>query len=183
MKGTAYLARVKLLQAKIGEGETEAFLARYRQTHPSFPTSVLPSSRIEMGTFLHLVDAIVDEIFDGDADSLWEIGEQSAEFTLTEGPYRALREGKDVERFVALAPAMYANFFDTGRAATTVESGTIRLIIDGIPKQFHHRYFEYSVVGYFRRGIELMGINLQCHRERGFSAGDEDVCYTLTPVD
>ncbi len=179
VKGTAFHARLHLLKHKLGEHAVEAFIVEFRRTHPEFPTSVLPTSQIPAETFLQLNDTIVEQVYGGDTDSLWELGALSAEWSLTEGPYKGLLEGRDVTRFAAMAPVMWSNFFDTGRARTEVHPDRIELYIEGVPAGLRHLYFEYSVIGYFRRGLEMLGGAVRMERVTGFSAGDADVHYRL----
>lgn len=179
VKGTAYHARLNLLKHKLGEDGVAQFVERYREAHPEFPKSVLPTSQIPAQDFLRFNDAIVDDVYAGDTQSLWELGETSAEWSLTDGPYRSLLQGRDISRFAAMAPVMWSNFFDTGRARSETHQDRIELWIEGVPADVRHLYFEYSVVGYFRRGLEMLGATVRMTRLAGFSAGDEYVHYRL----
>lgn len=179
VKGTAYLARIQLLRAKLGDEALAAFLAGFRARHPEFPREVLVTTQIPAAEFVALMDAIVTEIYAGDTASLWEIGERAAEWSLREGPYRNLLEGREIARFAALAPVLYRNYFDTGEARSLVHVHHVDLWIAGIPAELRHLYFEYSVVGYFRRGLELLGANVRLECVRGFSRGDDEVHYRV----
>lgn len=179
VKGTAYHARLNLLRAKWGDRKLDEYVAAFCERHPRFPRNVLPSTWIPAAEFLALIDAIVDDVYHGDPLSLWQIGEASAEWTLTEGPYKNLLETRDLRRFAALAKAMYANFFDAGSARSEYHDDRVDLWIEGIPAPLRHLYFEYSVVGYFRRGLELLGQRVRPECEQGFSKGDSSVLYRL----
>ena len=133
VKGVAYLSRLQLLRAKLGDEALEVFLEDYRSKHPEFPRDVLPTTRIPARDFLHFMDAVVDSAYGGDAESLWEVGERSAEWSLREGPYRNLFEGRDIDRFATLAPVLYQNFFDTGEARSERQGDVVDLWITGIP--------------------------------------------------
>jgi hypothetical protein len=179
VKGTAYHARLNLLRGKWGAEKVEEFLARFHARHPSFPRNVLATTWIPADEFLKLNDAIVDEVYDGDTQSLWELGEASAAWTLKDGPYKNLLVTKDTRRFASMAKAMYANFFDTGAARSKYLDSRVELWIDGIPEPLRHLYFEYSVVGYFRRGLELLDETVRAECVEGFSKGDPQVHYKL----
>ncbi len=179
VKGTAYHARLNLLRSKWGEEKVEAFLTRFHEEHPSFPRKVLATTWMPAEEFLQLNDAIVDEVYGGDMESLWELGEASAAWTLKDGPYKNLLVTKDTRRFASMAPAMYANFFDTGAARSAYSDTRVDLWIDGIPEPLRHLYFEYSVVGYFRRGLELLGEDVRAECVEGFSKGDPRAYYKL----
>ncbi|MCA9592021.1 MAG: hypothetical protein KC776_01885 [Myxococcales bacterium] len=179
VKGTAYHARLNLLRSKWGEEKVAAFLKGFHERHPSFPRKVLATTWMPADEFLKLNDAIVDEVYDGDDESLWELGEASAAWTLKDGPYKNLLETRDTRRFANLAKVMYANFFDTGSARSDYQPERVDLWIEGIPDGLQHLYFEYSVVGYFRRGLELLGETVRSECVEGFSKGDPRVFYKL----
>ncbi len=180
VKGTAFLARVDLLEAKLGSAEAvDDFLATYRAHHPAFPASVLPTTLIPAEEFLILVDTIVDEFFDGDRHSLWDVGRASAEWSLRHGPYKALLELGEIDRFVAMAPVMWSNFFDVGSACSQKVGNRIELRIEGVPKKLRHPYFEFSVVGYFERGLQLLGASVTRECVQSFVGGDAVVHYDL----
>ncbi|MCA9628316.1 MAG: hypothetical protein KC766_11645, partial [Myxococcales bacterium] len=83
VKGTAYHARLKLLATRWEQERIEAFVADFQRRNPHFPTHVLPTSWLPMGPFLELIDEIVEKAYDGDVESLWEIGESSARWSMT----------------------------------------------------------------------------------------------------
>lgn len=179
VKGTAFLARRALLEKDIGASQVRTFLDRFMASHPELPLPILPTSLIPIEAFLELNDEIVRDLYGGDEASYWHFGRMSGEWALTEGPYRRVREEKSLERFVASGSALYRNYFTEGQARAAMESsGAISLWITGIPPRFHHVYFEYAIVGYFERGLEMVsGKTVKHTRIAGFSAGDEHVEY------
>ena len=179
VKGTAYHARINLLRGKWGSERVDAFLRDFEAKHSSFPKAILPTTWLPAEDFLGLIDAIVDEVYGGDTQSLWEIGEASAAWSLREGPYRNLLEKNDIERFSGLGKAMYANFFDSGDARSELHRTYVEVVIEGIPSALRHLYFEYSLIGYFRRGLELLGATPRAECVEGFSKGDDRVLYRL----
>jgi hypothetical protein len=179
VKGTAYHARLNLLRGKWGNDRVDTFLRGFAATHPSFPAAILPTTWLPAEDFLAFIDAIVNEVYGGDEQSLWEIGEASAAWSLREGPYRNLLEQNDIERFSGLGKAMYANFFDSGDARSELRGSFVEVVIDNIPAKLRHLYFEYSLIGYFRRGLELLGASPRAECVEGFSKGDPRVCYRL----
>lgn len=178
-KGTTYHARLKLLASRWDEAKVAAFLADFQRRNPHFPTHVLPTTWLPMGPFLQLIDEIVEKAYGGDIESLWEVGEASAQWSMTEGPYKGLVASKDLHRFASLAQVMFTNFFDLGSAKGTYNGEYIELFISGIPEAFHHPYFEYTGIGYFRGGLRLLGVPFRTERLRGFTLGDDEVHYRL----
>jgi len=181
VKGTAFLARKSMLEAELGEARVEAILKGFRADHPDFPSPVLATSTIPIADFLELNDRIVREVYDGDEMSYWRFGEASATWALVDGPYRRLREQKSLDEFVGSAPLLYRNYFTEGRAhATRMDDGSDELVIEGIPPEHQHVYFEYAIVGYFAKGLGLVTDRDVSHeRLEGYSAGDDRVRYRL----
>jgi hypothetical protein len=177
VKGTAYHARLMLLRSKWGDARVDAFLQKFRREHPRFPSTVLPTTWLPAADFLALIDAIVVDVYAGDTGSLWEIGEMSAAFTLREGPYRNLLETRDAVKFAGLGKAMWANFFDAGEAHSELHGSCVDVHVTGVPEAHRHLYFEFSVMGYFRRGLELLDQKARTECVLGFSKGDARIHY------
>ncbi len=179
VKGTAYLARKATLEKELGAERIDALFGRFALEKPNFPSPVIATSLIPMADFLELNDLVVRDCYDGDAMSYWRFGRGSAEWALTDGPYRRIREQKSLDEFADSASAIYRNYFTEGRARSEREAGgAIHLYIEGIPPRFHHVYFEYAIVGYFERGLELVsGKPVRHTRVAGFSAGDDHAHY------
>lgn len=180
VKGTAFLARKALLERDLGADRIGPFLQRIVSGDGAFPSPIIATSMIPIAPFLALNDAVVREFYGGDEMSYWRFGRMSGDWALGDnGPYRRLREEKSLGEFVASAPTLYRNYFTEGRArAQASPGGTIELWIEGIPAKHHHVYFEYAIVGYFERGLELVtGKSVRHERLAGFSAGDDHVHY------
>lgn len=181
VKGTAFLARKQLFVAELGEARFDEFLRRFAEKEPVFRNPILATTILPIRPFLALNDAIVKELYGGDIQSYFVLGEKSAEWSLTQGPYRNLRESRSLESFAGMGRVLYGNFFTGGRAETKLVGNVVELRIDGIERDLHHPYFEYAICGYFKRGLELVGGGrVEMKRVRGFTKGDPDVFYTYT---
>ena len=178
VKGTAFVARKAYLERKFGAERFDAILREQAKQDAVFKGPILATSKLPIEAFLRLQDRIVRELYDGDDRSLYEAGTASADFALGEsGPYRTLVTNRDVPSFVASAPRIYRTYFDEGDAEGRFDGHVgVTLTLTGIP--IKHVYFEYAIVGYFTRGLELVShkkVQQQC--VRGFSRGDADVLY------
>jgi hypothetical protein len=181
VKGTAFLARKMMLCQEIGEARTHELLDAYRRANPDFPDSVLATTTMPIEVFLAFNEMLVREIYDGDDQSYWRFGEKSAEWGLTAGPYKNLRASKSVAQFAETARFIYASYFSEGRAEGTVADKGVDLRLLGIPAPHRHVYLEYGIVGYFKRGLELVGArSVTAQRVLGFSMGSADVHYHYT---
>ena len=181
VKGTAFLARKQLVVAERGEAQFEALVRRFAEKEPVFRAPILATTILPIRPFLALNDEILRELYEGDVQSYLRVGEASAEWSLTQGPYRYLRESKSLEQFAGMGKVLYGNFFTGGRAETKLVGDVVELRIDGIERDLRHPYFEYAICGYFKRGRELVGAKrVEMKRVRGFTQGDADVHYTFT---
>ncbi len=180
VKGTALLARRGFLDKEHGAGTFERILAEQARVDPVFRAPVLATTRMPIEPFLRLNERIVSELYGGDDRSYLHVGLQSAEWALGEGgPYRSLVKDRDVAAFARSAPLIYRNYFTEGEAEATTAGNEVTLHLHGIP--IPHNYFEYAIVGYFRRGLELVsGRSVTEKCVRGFSKGDRDVLYRYT---
>ncbi len=179
VKGTAFLARKAMLIQEIGEQRYATFIAAYALEDPFFAHAILATTTIPIEKFIAFNDAMVRDLYGGDTMSYLRFGEKSAEWALTVGPYKNLRESKSLEKFAEMGRLLYQNYFSNGRAETWIVSDNkVELRIVGVPAEYRHVYFEYAIVAYFKRGLELVGAKkVTMRRLSGFSVGDAEVHY------
>jgi hypothetical protein len=179
VKGTAFLARKAMLIQEIGETRFAAFLASHALEEPFFKHAILATTAIPIEKFIAFNEAMVRDLYGGDVMSYFRFGEKSAEWALTVGPYKNLRESKSLEKFAEMGRLLYQNYFNNGRAETwIVGNNRVELRILGVPAEYRHVYFEYAIVAYFKRGLELVGARkVTMRRISGFSVGGAEVHY------
>jgi hypothetical protein len=179
VKGTAFLSRKAMIERELGAPRFEAVLRAAAERDAVFGKAILATSRIPIEAFLRLNDLMVRDLYDGDDQSYFRFGEQSAAWALgPDGPYRRLVTDKGVAEFVASAPAIYRNYFDHGEARSETTDEAIRLSILGIDAPYRHVYFEYAIMGYFKHGLEMVSdrkVEMRAHL--GFSKGDPESVY------
>jgi hypothetical protein len=181
IKGTAFLARRALLSMEVGETRAAELIEAYLREHPDFPRMVLATTSIPAELFIDFNEMLVRELYAGDAQGYWTIGEKSAEWALTAGPYKHLRATKSLAQFAETGRLLYQNYYSEGRAETSIQDKVVDLKLIGVPPKYRHLYMEYAIVGYFKRGLELVGArSVTAERLRGFSKNDPDVHYRYT---
>jgi serine/threonine protein kinase len=177
VKATTLLSRRAAITEKIGDATYEEFIAEIAEELPTFKKTLLPSTQIPVGEFLRFNDMLVDRFFGGDKRTYWTFGEQSGEWLSKNGPYVAQFQRGDFKRFWSILPAFWKTFYSEGEArisTPTADGEAFELEIDA-PVQ--HVYFEYSVIGFVKRGLEVLGARVRVERIKGFSSGDSKIHY------
>jgi len=177
VKGTALIARHQTIAREFGEDAWSEFFDEFVEGAPILAGGVLPISSIPVDTFLAFSDALVKRFYAGDAKVHWRFGVDSADWALTRGPYSNFRGSRDVAAFLAVAPALWHAYYSAGRFEAGVEDAGTHAWAQ-IESPVRHLHFEYSVMGFVQRALELVGGQVQGHEAvRGFSRGDRDVYY------
>jgi hypothetical protein len=177
VKGTAFLARKAYLTQEHGAARFEEVLSTVALRDPVFAEPILATARLPVDGFLRFNDAMVTALYGGDDRSYFKFGQGSAEWSFTVGPYRHLALTRSVDQFAASAPVMLRNFFTAGEArAELVGPDQVDTFLSEI--ESHHVYFEYALMGFFARGLQMVsGREVTMVVRRGFSRGDPDVHY------
>jgi hypothetical protein len=153
MKGTAFLARKKMIIEKFGQPAWDAFLRGIAAEAPAFAAPVIASTTVPIEQFLVFQEALVNTFFKGNTRAYWDMGAASAQWSLTEGPYRAVLDRRDFKELVTTLPGLWSNYYDEGKLAATLEDGIVHVRFTEIP--VWHVSFELMVMGYFQRAFEL----------------------------
>jgi hypothetical protein len=179
VKGSAFVARKALIEKEHGASRFAALLREVAVRDPVFGGPILATTRLPIDAFLRFNEAVVRDLYAGDEQSYFRFGEASAQWALTEGPYKHMVTNKSVAEFAASAPNIYRTYFTEGEARAEIHGHEVALQLLGI--EARHVYFEYAITGYFKRGLELVsGKRVKMTGERGFSKGDSDVLYLFT---
>jgi hypothetical protein len=177
VKATMLLSRRAMLIERLTEAVYEQFLVDIGKEIPFFQKTLLPSTQIPVADFLRFNDALVDRFFGADKRIYWTFGEQSSEWLSKNGPYVHQFKRGDFKRFWAILPALWKTFYSEGEARVSSHDESLDIEID-VPVE--HVYFEYSILGFVKRGLELLGARLRVDRVRGFSSGDHLIHYRFT---
>jgi len=177
VKGTAFLARRDFITREFGAERFEAILKRIGEVEPCFLDPILATTRLPMKSFLAFNELLVEELYGGDQLANFHIGEQSAEWAFG-GPYKHIVTNRSVDAFLDMSPVMYRNYYDQGEAHAERVDHEIRLTLRAIPAPYRSLYIEYGIMGYFRRGLEMItGATPEMIARKGFSKHDEEVVY------
>jgi serine/threonine protein kinase len=177
VKATTLLSRRAMLVERLGEAVYERFLVDIGNEIPFFRKLLLPSTQIPVADFLRFNDTLVDRFFNGDKRIYWTFGEQSSEWLSKNGPYVAQFKRGDFKRFWVILPAFWKTFYSEGETRVSSEGASLEIFIDS---PVEHVYFEYSVLGFVKRGLEVLGARVRAARIKGFSSGDREIHYRFT---
>jgi hypothetical protein len=177
-KGMFFVGRRQYIVSRFGEARWDAFIAQMAKLDPVFARPILATTRVPIASYLRFNEECLRSIFAGDPQSYWIIGEESGAWALTAGPYKHYRENRtEFRTFIERSlPQIWSNYFTAGELKTSVEGTSVHAEIVGLP--VWHLSFEYSVMGFLRRAIQLAGFPVQSQvRVRGVSAGHAAIEY------
>jgi len=176
IKGTAFIARRSMLVGRIGQEAWDKFFAEVQNEIPCFVEPVVASSKIPIEDFLKFNELAVAQFFQGNPRIYWTFGEKSAEWALSEGPYKSFFQSRDVRSFIGASPALWKAYYDEGDFSGYVDEGVVDLFLKKVPVK--HVHFEFTVMGYAKRGLELIGTTVTKYEAlKGYSLGDDEVHY------
>lgn len=156
VKGTALLSRKQIVVRKFGDGAWQRLTQDMAQSHPFFASPVVASSLIPLSAFLAFHDELIRRFYRGNQKAYFELGEDSARWALTEGPYKAFVASGDVARFVESFPRLWDTYLleTTSWCKVELDGDVVELQAFELPQW--HPYFEYFIAGYLHGALELL---------------------------
>ncbi len=182
VKGLAYQSRRDQTISEYGEERWNDFFEKFKESNPFFNQIILPTSEIPIEEFIRFQEEIVKEFYNGDEKIYWKFGERSAETSLSEGgPLHIFVKKKGLsalENFTKkILPSIWPIYYDEGRTVTTLKGNIIHASILDLP--LYHIYFEYVVMGYIQKGLELIGVPVKETIKVKSSANDSYYNFVL----
>jgi len=178
VKGTFFVGRKQFIESRFGEAAWSGFIAALAVEDPVFLRPILATTLVPVASYLRFQEFSLKRFFDGDERAFWQIGEQSGAWALTDGPYKHYRQNqREFSEFVERClPLIWSSYFTRGELKTSCLGDTVEGQIVDLP--IWHVCFEYAVMGFMRRAIELAGFPVrQQLRIKGVSAGDQAIHY------
>ncbi len=157
--GSALLARKHIVTKRFGPRKWLELFDDMAARFPYFKQPVVAASIIPLAEFISFHDELVRRFFDGDPKAYFLLGDESARWAMTEGPYRSFVAGKDFEGIGLSFPQTWTMYFaeTSSYCATRVDGNVVELEAFNLP--VWHPYFEYFIVGYFRGMLDLICAN------------------------
>lgn len=180
-KGTFFVGRRAYIAERFGEAAWDEFLRDVALVDPVFAKPILATTLVPIESYFRFHERSVERFFRDEARPLWTIGEKSAEWSLTHGPYKHLKNNpKSLGEFVAKLPLIWTAFFTEGRLETRlIDDKTVDCDLLDLPVS--HSSFEDAVMGYAKRALELVsGRTVVEHRLLGMQRGRNRVHYQFS---
>jgi hypothetical protein len=160
IKGVALLARKSVITRGFGEAAWDELWRDMARSDPYFREPVLATSLVPLAGFLAFHDELVRRFYRDVPKAYAFLGEQSARWAATEGPYKSFVADRDFQGFAEFFPRTWSTYFiDTASRCTTRVSDDRVIEFRAFDLPHWHPYFEYFVVGYFKGALELVCAN------------------------
>lgn len=160
VKGVALLSRKSIITKQFGERAWEELWRDVAARYPYFRQPVLATSAVPIQEFLGLHDELVRRFYKDVKQAYTLLGEQSARWAVTEGPYKSFVADRDFAGFAQFFPRTWNTYFvDTTSSATTHVRDDNVIEFKAVDLPFWHPYLEYFIVGYFKGALELICAN------------------------
>jgi hypothetical protein len=181
VKGTFFAGRKAFITQQFGEPRWSQFIASLSEQEPLFGDPILVTTRVPVSAYLTFQEALIREFFDGNEEAYWTIGEKSAEWALTEGPYKSFRNNpQSVERFIMQSlPLLWSAYYTKGRIEVQLVTNVVQFRIYSLPVS--HISFEYTVIGWVKKAMQMIGLRaVTLKRLQGISIGDREIEYRIS---
>lgn len=179
VRGITVLTRKQLVTRQFGSDAWARFYDDIARAHSCFRTFITPDSLIPLSAFLAFHDELMRRFFAKDDASHLALGRCVSQVALNEGPFRALKEKRDLASLVQTLPGFHRAYF----AETTTHSQAA-LLADGVEFRVldlpeWHPYFEQLIIGFIGEVLEIFCANpIRAVRLRG---GGRDYAYLFGP--
>jgi hypothetical protein len=156
IKGSALLARREIVTRRFGADAWARLVADMAAVYPYFHSHLMASSLVPVPEFLAFHDELLRRFYPDDDGIYFRLGEESAAWALTEGPYKNFMARKDVASFVGSAANLSNAYWAEAACVYTavLEGDVVDFQVAGIP--YWHPYFEYLVAGYVKGALEML---------------------------
>ena len=181
IKGSVLRSRLAMVDEMAPDGGRERVLARLEPQDRETLGTLLASSWYPFELGRNLDAAIVDELGGGQATFFEKLGEASAEKNLGEGcVHRRFLVVGDPHAFLEKAPLIYSFYYDQGRRDYAKVADREAVLTTHEAETFSAPDCA-TVVGWYRRAMEMCGVERPRVVEEECRAKGGDVCrYRVT---
>ncbi len=167
VKGTAFIARKHEMVARYSERRWSEFVADLAERYPFFAEPVVTTTQIPIESFLGMQELLLEEFFGSTEEWAYrELGELSARWTFTSGPYSTTIDAQESEEFIEeTMPTLWRVYYDFGSLQGRIlDERSFEFWSADIPVQ--HPHFITTVPAFIVAGLKIRGVvDLRCeHR-------------------
>lgn len=179
VKGTAFITRKNQIINSFGKDKWEQFFNELKNKDGYFNTEPAPVSLIPIKSFLFLNEEMIKTFYGNDQNMYWVMGEHSATWALTEGPYKVFMTSKNLNSFIEQTmPMVWSTYYTEGKMYGVIQEKSIIVKIKGIATP--HIYFEYTTMSFVKKALELFGLkNVRHDVVSGYDSGQEEIHYVF----
>ena len=162
VKGLSFLPTKLQIIYEFGEERWDDFFEMFKASHPYFNQGIIATTEIPMEEYISFLDAMLKEFYNGDEKTYWRLGRLNAKFTLSEkGPFHAFVRSKRAPKdFISkILHRVWNMNYTGGSAKNEVEGNIMHAYIFDLPR--YHIYFEYVVMGYIEKALEIIGVQVK----------------------
>lgn len=166
-----------------GSDAWKHFFRDVATAEPSFRALVTAETAVPLPAFLAFQDELMRRFFQPDEDGYVKLGRESSRWALSEGPLKALVQGKDLPSMVAALPALHGRYLQgtTTRSEARLTDASVEFKVFDLPRW--HPYFEHFIVGYVAEVLEMFCASpIQPVRVRGGTGKDYHYLFQCTPA-
>ena len=181
IKGSVLRSRLAMAEEIAPEGGLDRVLERMTPEDRETLQGLLAASWYPFDLGRRLDAAIVEELGGGRPEFFETLGEASAEKNLgPEGVHRRFLTSGDPHAFLAKAPLVYSFYYDQGRREYE-KAGEREAVLTTYDAETYSAPDCSTVVGWYRRALEMCGVNDPSVVEEECRAKGGQVCrYRLT---
>lgn len=155
-KNTTMLARRQAIIDEFGIAAWDGFTRDMARRYPVLAEPLVATSALPIDTFLAINDELLKHFYKGNTKIYSDLGRASAEWALLEGPYKAYAQ-QGLEAFVRAIPRIWTTYYIETNSRLSAELDDKRTLHAKIlDLGMWHPYFEYLVVGYIQRALEIV---------------------------
>ncbi len=181
-KNTTLIARRKGIIDEFGDPAWTAFARERSGRFPILAQPLVATSSLPIDEFLQINDEILKHFYQGKEKHYLDLGRASAQWALTEGPYKRFVQ-QDVGAFVKSLPAIWTTYYSETKSRLVGELDPQRVVhLKVLDLGMWHPYFEYLVVGYVQRGLEIVtDAKVPCQAVKSGPSATTEIYYRLYP--
>lgn len=155
VSGLSILTRKILVTRMFGSDAWRHFYRDVASAEHSFRSLITADTAVPLPAFLAFQDELMRRFFRADQDGYVKLGRESGRWALSEGPLKAVVQGKDLPSMVEALPGLHGRYLQgtATRSEARLTDASVEFKVFDLPRW--HPYFEHFIVGYVAEVLEM----------------------------